>query len=265
MKLIASLSSLALAAQALQPYENCPEVVELKEALKESDTVAFNRVKKCFYVDQYDTEKKYDKCIERAQVPYPDHLVILKSCWTQLDKDMRMGLLKPPTFPEMIRDLSLDIMQSMQEGAFDDMEMTFDMSMNQLGSNYFIGGDFIVPDNCNGLQLPEGVNADDILAQQTADDDTTMGMSMNQIGSNYFVMGNYIRPDKTFISFDEFMACFTDDTEIGANDNATVQQMKYKAVYECVEAAEKARRVAQQANDETLEEAGPVENNPNPM
>merc|ERR1711881_583680 len=93
------------------------------------------------------------------------------------------------------------------------------------------------------LALPEGVTADDILAQQADDDGRQMSMSMNQVGSNFFVMGDYIKPDKDFIELDDFVGCYEENMVVDG-DNDRVKDMKVKAMYDCVEMAEKARRAA---------------------
>merc|ERR1711981_323173 len=109
-----------------------------------------------------------------------------------------------------------------------------------------------VPDNCEDLHFPDGIDAQQLMENGKGDDDNTdmgMGMSMTQMGSNYFVMGDFIRPDKQFIELDEFWSCFTDETKVESTDNPKVKEMKEKAIYDCVMGAEVARREAKMGLD----------------
>ena len=88
---------------------------------------------------------------------------------------------------------------------------TMAMSMNQIGSNYFVQGDFIIPQGCAGCAGT--VPADFDISQMGAGDDESsqgdqsFGMNMSQMGSNYFVMGDYLVGDMEFLTFDAFIPC----------------------------------------------------------
>merc|ERR1712071_731305 len=83
---------------------------------------------------------------------------------------------------------------------------TMAMSMNQIGSNYFVQGDFIIPQGCAGCAgtVPEefdisqmGAGGDD----ESEGGDQSFGMNMSQMGSNYFVMGDYLVGDMEFLTY----------------------------------------------------------------
>lgn len=233
------------------PWESCPEIEELRVSAPEFYASAL----KC--MGQIRSQKSFQNCMENRDVDLT-YRPMMQACWAKMNAEEKLKaaaderLMNSP--PIQMLDMMSTMLDNIQDGSFD--EMTFDMSMNQLGSNFFVGGDFIVPDNCAGLTLPEGVSADDVLAQQTAEDDTTMGMSMNQIGSNYFVMGNYVRPDKQFIDVNEFNNCFTDDNMILSSDNQRTKDMKLKNIYDCVFAAEKIRRDGNVGKEDQVQSGG---------
>lgn len=143
--------------------------------------------------------------------------------------------------------------------ALNSMDMTGEvkmgMAMNQLGSNYFVFGDYIVPSDCNNNEYPDNLDLNSLFPEKADSQNEQQGfdMSMNQIGSNFFVMGDYIKPDDDFISDDEFFNCFTEDLIVQETDNDRIVELKKRALYDCVSEKEIARRSGENANQ------GPVQ------
>merc|ERR1712127_112648 len=119
---------------------------------------------------------------------------------------------------------------------------TMAMSMNQIGSNYFVQGDFIIPQGCAGCAgtVPEefdisqmGAGGDD----ESEGGDQSFGMNMSQMGSNYFVMGDYLVGDMEFLTYEAFIPCL----DITGLEGCSVEMQQSK-IFDCVIAAELARR-----------------------
>merc|ERR1712035_74179 len=113
------------------------------------------------------------------------------------------------------------------------------MSMNQIGSNYFVGGNFIVPQGCAGCPgstVPEEFDPSQ-MEQNAESPDQGFGMNMSQQGSNYFVMGDYIVGDMEFLSFEDFIPCL----DITGLEGCALEMQQQK-IYDCVVKTEQERR-----------------------
>merc|ERR1711997_1076783 len=113
------------------------------------------------------------------------------------------------------------------------------MSMNQIGSNYFVGGDFIVPQGCAGCPgatVPEEFDPSQ-MGQNTENPDQGFGMNMSQLGSNYFVMGDYVVGDMEFLTIEDFVPCL----DITGLEGCAIE-MQQQRIYDCVVKAEQERR-----------------------
>ena len=115
------------------------------------------------------------------------------------------------------------------------------MSMNQVGSNYFVGGDFIVPQGCAGCQGATVPDEFDPSQMGQGNDqegaDTSFGMNMSQLGSNYFVMGDYVVGDMEFLTIEDFVPCL----DITGLEGCAIE-MQQQRIYDCVVKAEQERR-----------------------
>merc|ERR1712127_25971 len=122
---------------------------------------------------------------------------------------------------------------------------TMAMSMNQIGSNYFVQGDFIIPQGCAGCAgtVPEEFDISQMGAGSAGEDgenaqgDQSFGMNMSQMGSNYFVMGDYLVGDMEFLTYEQFIPCL----DISGLEGCAVE-MQQSRIFDCVIAAELARR-----------------------
>merc|ERR1711997_782621 len=113
------------------------------------------------------------------------------------------------------------------------------MSMNQIGSNYFVQGDFIVPQGCAGCSAAT-VPEDFDISQMGKDEDGAdqgFGMNMSQLGSNYFVMGDYVVGDMEFLTFEDFIPCL----DISGLEGCALEMQQQK-IYDCVVKTEQERR-----------------------
>merc|ERR1719192_783719 len=112
--------------------------------------------------------------------------------------------------------------------------------MNQVGSNFFVGGNFVAPQGCQGCAGTGSQQLPSDFAQPGSageDPDQGMGMTMNQQGSNYFVMGDYIVTDEEFLSLDDFVKCL----DVSGMEGCA-ESMKQQRIYDCVVKAEIQRR-----------------------
>merc|ERR1712166_1240721 len=115
---------------------------------------------------------------------------------------------------------------------------TMAMSMNQIGSNYFVQGDFVIPQGCAGCAgtVPEDFDISS-MGPGSAQGDQSFGMNMSQMGSNYFVMGDYLVGDTEFLTYEAFIPCL----DISGLEGCAVE-MQQSRIFDCVIAAELARR-----------------------
>merc|ERR1719229_31973 len=121
-----------------------------------------------------------------------------------------------------------------------DGDQSMSMAMNQIGSNYFVGGDFIIAEGCagcGGVVLPEEFDLSQFGGDDNAGAEQSFSMDMSQVGSNYFVMGDYIVGDMEFIAFEEFQKCLDPSGLEGC-----AEEMKQQKYYDCVVRAEETRR-----------------------
>merc|ERR1712110_30123 len=170
------------------------------------------------------------------------------------------GEAEPPSWQELIATFGMQIFDVVEEimetgeNPFGDMSFGMGMQMAQIGSNYFVGGDFVVPHDCD-IAAPAIDTAETFMSENgkiLGETDKGMGMAMNQVGSNFFVMGDYVRPDKDFIDIADFNSCFTEDNEVSINDTPNVVSMKQKDAYDCVMEKEVSRRKAVKVHEPTM-------------